>query len=205
VNVIRIVSKHHRCRRVYISKSHIRPNNIDAFFSFFFLFSAKSLYACEYITAVLQDALRHIIITENREIALTKALDFLTNDKIQDAAFLKAKNGRAIVTELSAEVERVMDYTEVKEQFDYLVTLTFALVTYGQWIYDSDSLTGCERVAELAVQDLAVAWKRLLKSSLDELGIDSVDSYTMRGTIALLHKLENRCNDFSQTLQFHWK
>ena len=62
----------------------------------------------------------------------------------------------------------------------------------------------CDGELENAIKKLAGAWKRMLKKSNAELGIDA--EYTRPGVEALLEKFERACNDFDACdLSFKWK
>lgn len=144
------------------------------------------------IPCPLQLGLRHIILTENREVDLAKALEFVTSEESGSLGQFIATNATAVINTLEAEVENAMDKTTVQAQFDALVTLTYAITIYDHWLY---SVTSSNKTKKLnaALLKLANYWACILEHDTPNLGIDEIDKYTLPGTLALLKKLEDKC------------
>lgn len=117
----------------------------------------------------------------------------MTIDVQYDSEFFEAKRGIEIIEALPDEINTVVAELSPSDQFDYLVSLTYALLLHNYWAEEISTKIDKDRVS-LALKILEQAWKHLL-TNRDSicLGIDPQDRYTMPGTIALLHKFQNVC------------
>ena len=133
---------------------------------------------------------------------------------------------------IEPEITKISRKKTLPDRFNHLLAMTYSLNDSADiWIHDNEGIlytkicyvkqsidlnhkytnyismytTGwCDGELEHAIKKLAGAWKRMLKRSNAELGIDA--EYTRPGVEALLEKFEGVCNDFDgRDLSFKWK
>lgn len=89
------------------------------------------------------------------------------------------------------------------KKFDAMFALTYCLNDFDIWMNDNECW-GEGGELEQAITLLGKTWKKLLKKSNEELGIDA--EYTRKGIEALLEKFEETVDSCeSITNSFEWK
>lgn len=128
--------------------------------------------------------LRYVLITNKREKALDKFMQFADPDD----GFFTTSTGNQIIMQIPGEVNKILKMKAIPDRFDALFALTYCLNDLDMWMNDNECWEEGGDLAK-AVKVLGNAWKNLLKSSDAELGIDA--EFTRPGTLALLSKFED--------------
>jgi len=143
-------------------------------------------------------AMRHIVVTKARDKAVDAGSKFATLGQHKGGFMMfNTHQGNMVLLGMSKEVTKAVAKKNLKERFDTLFGLTFALKEYDFWMHDNEYGDAMDK----HVKPLANAWKALLTHSNEELGIDA--EFTRPGVEAFLE-------DFADTLastdcQFVWK
>eukprot|EP01031_Cornospumella_fuschlensis_P033879 gene33879-40992_t len=144
--------------------------------------------------------LRHILITERREKLLTKYEKLVLKDQYGDSCLMFNTSFSYDVFDLVPKnVQRIMKMKTADEKYDNLMALTQALLRYDVWIHDNEDP---ETLSSIAKQ-LGNAWKKLMKLSDQELGIDP--EFTRPGTEHLLEKFADAVATGYDHPEFIWK
>ena len=103
-------------------------------------------------------------------------------------------------------IHKAVKPKELSARFDALFALTHALNSCDYWLNDNEYWTPFAPGRELdkAVKKLADEWKKLLKHTDIELGIDS--EFTRPGIESLLDEFSGKCDEVDGvTVKFEWK
>lgn len=149
--------------------------------------------------------LRHVLINDSRDAAIEKAMNFATGGQLEDGFMMfSTSTGNDVVLGIPDEIRKATaTKKKVSERFDALFAPTYALKEYDTWMHDNEFWED-DGPTDKAIKQLARAWKKLLKSSNEELGIDA--EFSRPGVEALLDQFEEavgpRLPDTNYT--FNW-
>ena len=159
----------------------------------------KVIYTAEQLSYM-----RHIIITARREACLEASSSFATVGQDTDGMlWFDTHTGNLIIQGIPKQVSAAMKQTETAAQFDSLFALTYSLGHFESWMHDNEEWEDGGRLGA-AIKLLGSSWKKLLKHSDAELGIDS--AFTRPGIEALLDEFASSV-DGCESIQmpFTWK
>jgi hypothetical protein len=158
------------------------------------------------LSAAELSKLRYILINDSRDKALTKAHKFASCNQDQEGfAMFNTHEGNLICHKIPGEIKKALKKTySTPERFDHLFALTHGLKTYDFWIRDNECWEPGQEL-EKAMKALAKAWRDMLKSKDEELGIDA--DYTRPGIEALLTQLQEEFEDCESAaaFKFNWR
>lgn len=155
----------------------------------------------EEYTAAEIAKLRHILINDSRDKALTKAEEFTT---CGGKMMFGKSEGNLICMGIPDEIKKALRKKSIPARFDHLLALTDGLDEFDYWMYANECYEPGEEL-EQAIKALAKAWRNMLKHSNEELGIDG--EYTRPGIEALLSTLEDdfRACELTEIFPFEWR
>ena len=133
--------------------------------------------------------LRHVLINDSRDAAIEKAMNFATGGQLEDGFMMfSTSTGNDVVLGMPDEIRKATATKKnVSERFDALFALTYALKEYDHWMHDNEFWED-DGPTDKAIKQLARAWKKLLKSSNEELGIDA--EFSRPGVEAMLDQFK---------------
>jgi len=158
----------------------------------------------EYTTEQIS-TLRHILINDSRDKALTRAQKFVSCGQTGGFAMFGTHDGSMICFGIPREIKKALKKATVPQQFDELFALTYSLNSFDFWMHDNECWEKGGAL-EKAMKALGKAWRDMLKQSDAVLGIDA--EYTRPGIEALLTKLTEEfegCEATEDLAPFKWR
>jgi len=131
------------------------------------------------------DSLRHIMVTKNREKQLNAMRKLVLGDQANDWLLTFNTAFSYHIRDSLHTLRRKLTRAKTPAaKFDILFAYTHQVKEHNIWMHDN------EGDMDTFTKGLAIIWKRLLKNSDKDLGIDS--EYTKPGIMAMLEKFREQ-------------
>lgn len=116
-------------------------------------------------------SLRAFFINDKRDKAFKKALKIVTDGQERGSAMFTTSTGNNVIRAASKEVKSIAKEKRATDQVNRLFMLTRFLYEVPHWIHDNE-MWGPGDGLEQLIKHIAGVWKKLLKKTDNELGVD---------------------------------
>lgn len=119
------------------------------------------------LTTEQMDSLRYVLITQNRSDKLDEMRELILGDQVDSCCLMFTTSFSYHIMDSLYTIKQMLAQEQSDKQLDILFAYTYTIKEHNYWMHDNEG--GMDDFTS----DLAGIWKRLLKKTNDQLGIDA--------------------------------